>query len=596
MPIRSLLSISSDEFQTRHQEMSLKIDQFRDLESAVVAHSNRAAKKFSKRGQLLPRQRIEHLLDKGSHFLELSTLAGYNMHDDDGKKTIAGGGNIIGIGFISGVRCLITANDSAIKGGSISPMGLKKTLRAQQIALENKLPVVSLVESGGANLLYQAELFVDGGKSFCNMARLSAAGIPQITVVHGSSTAGGAYIPGLSDYVIVVKDQAKIYLAGPPLVKAALGEDADHEELGGAMMHSTITGTAEYLAEDDAHGIHLARQVVAQLGWNDELRQERFTDFKEPLYSVDEILGVVPCDFKTPYDVREVIGRIVDGSEFLEFKALYGPQTVCGHARIHGMKCGIIGNNGPIFSAGANKATHFIQACNQSNTPLIYLHNIAGYMVGKEAEQSGIVKNGARMIQAVSNSAVPQISILIGGSFGAGNYGMCGRAYDPRFIFAWPNARISVMGGEQAAKVMEIVLMNQLKRLFATMSITGDDVAKVANILRSDTEHWPKMIEEYGLPIKPDGLMFFAMNLAPKLQQMGIVVDVQSKKGILAQLADALIGQFDRESTALYATARIWDDGIIDPRDTRQILALCLQTCREATQRTLYPNSYGIPR
>ena len=643
MPIlSSSISTADPDFIEQKKAFELSIDHLRSLEQAVISYSQKSEKKFRKRGQLLPRERLARLLDPNRPFLELSTLAGLGMHDDDGVRNIAGGGNIVGIGYVQGVRCVITISDSAIKGGAISPMGLKKTLRAQEIALENKLPVLSLVESAGANLLYQAELFIEGGKVFCNMARLSAAGIPQITVVHGSSTAGGAYIPGLSDYVVVVKDRAQIYLAGPPLVKAALGEDADAEELGGAMMHATVTGTADYLAEDDGQAIHYARDVLAHLGWNDEHLGHNCSAYRPPRYDVNDLLGIVPLSSKKPYDVREIVARIVDDSDFLEFKQKYGVQTVCGHARICGMKVGIIGNNGPIYPQGATKATHFIQACCQSNTPIVYLHNITGYMVGKDAEQSGIVKHGSKMIQAVSNATVPQISIIVGGSFGAGNYGMCGRAFDPRFIFSWPNAKISVMGGEQAAGVLEIILANQLGRQLKMMGLAPEDLSKIVTLLRHHEEEWPSMIHDFGLSIVPAGLKMVAQGIAANLKKMGIALqedpqsalhndvlssftklgvsldrktkkelasimrdfcnqhDVvfaeQQQKGVLQQLKDTICHQFDSESTALFATARIWDDGIIDPRDTRDVLAECLATCLDASMRTVCPSTFGVAR
>jgi geranyl-CoA carboxylase beta subunit len=535
----SKIDPDSDTFKANRDAQLALVAEFRAAEQRVRDNSARQAEKFAKRGQLLPRDRVARLLDRGSPFLELSTLAGYKMHDDDGKSDAAGGGNISGIGYVSGVRCLIGASDSAIKGGSIPPMGLKKSLRCQEIALRNKLPAITLVESAGANLLYQSEIFVDGGRVFANMARMSAAGIPQVTVVHGSSTAGGAYLPGLSDYVIAVRGQAKVFLAGPPLVKAALGEDADDEELGGADMHATVTGTAEYLAENDAHAIHLAREVMVQIARSPfaRLHSPAPRPHRPPRYDIEELLGVVPADFKKPYDVREVIARLVDDSDFLEFKALYGGQTVCGHAAIEGHACGIIGNNGPINPDGATKAAHFIQACCQSGTPILYLQNTTGYMVGLSAERSGMVKHGSKMIQAVANATVPQITLVIGGSFGAGNYGMCGRSYDPRFVFAWPGSRIAVMGGEQAAKVMEIIT-----------------VAKFA--------------------------------------RMGERPDAEA----MAQMGKSIKDKLDAESTALYATARLWDDGIIDPRDSRHVLGQALAICRESAARELRPNTFGVAR
>jgi geranyl-CoA carboxylase beta subunit len=431
----------------------------------------------------------------------------------------------------------VSANDSAIKGGTVAPMGVKKHLRVQEIAMRNKLPMVQLVESGGANLLYQAEMFVEGGRGFANQARLSAAGVPQITVVHGSSTAGGAYLPGLSDYVILVRGRAKVFLAGPPLLRAATGEIATDEELGGADMHATISGLGEYLAEDDADGIRIAREIMAKLPWNEQLLASPQKSFNEPRYAAEELAGVVPADYRKPYDVREVIARIVDDSDYLYIKTLDGPHTVCGQAEIEGHAIGLIGNNGPIDADGAGKAAQFIQLCCQANMPIVYLQNTTGYMVGREAEQAGIIKHGSKMIQAVANATVPQLTIHIGASFGAGNYGMCGRAYDPRFIFAWPSNRIAVMGGEQAAKVMAIVTEEKLKR--------------------------------EGKPVD---------------------------KAMLGGMEQAIIKRVDAESTALYATARLWDDGLIDPRDTRKVLALCLAICREAALRPLKPITFGVGR
>ncbi|MGH1346868.1 MAG: acyl-CoA carboxylase subunit beta [Nannocystales bacterium] len=534
--LRTKIDAKSETFARNREQMLGLIESFRALEGKVREHSASKAAKFSKRGQLLPRQRVERLLDRGAPFLELSTLAGYKMHDDDGKSGIAGGSNIIGIGFVEGRRCLVSASDSAIKGGAVSPMGLRKTLRAQEVALQNKLPMINLVESAGANLLYQSELFVEGGRVFANMARLSAAGLPQVTVVHGSSTAGGAYIPGLSDYVIVVRGRSKIFLAGPPLVKAALGEDAEEEALGGAEMHTKVAGTAEYLAESDGDAICVARELFSKIRW-DDAGAPAPAPVRPPLYDPQELVGAVPVDYREPYDVREIIARIVDDSDFLDFGPDYGPQTVCGHARIEGHACGIIGNNGPIFAEGAAKAGHFIQACCQSGTPIIYLQNTTGYMVGTQAEQAGIVKHGSKMIQAVANATVPQMTVLVGGAFGAGNYGMCGRAFDPRFIFSWPNARISVMGGSQAAKVMEIIT-----------------VAKFAR---------------QGVEIPPENL---------------------------EKMTGAIRDKLDSESDALFASARIWDDGIIDPRDTRRVLGMSLATCREAGARTVRPNTFGVAR
>ena len=538
MPVlESRIDKSSESHRANRQQMLELIGEFRSLEQKVRDASNAKRDLFRKRGQLLPRERVTLLLDRGAPWLELSTLAGFRMHDDDGRGGIQGGGGIAGIGYVCGIRCIVAASDSAIKGGTSTPMGVKKNLRVQQIALENKLPMVRLVESGGANLLYQGEMFVEGGRGFANQARMSAAGIPQVTVVHGSSTAGGAYLPGLSDYVILVRNKAKVFLAGPPLLRAATGEVASDEELGGADMHATVSGLGEYLAEDDADGIRIAREILGKLPWNEQLPPRPAKSFKEPRHDPDQLAGVVPVDYRKPYDVREVIARVVDDSDFLDFKALYGMHTVCGHAEIEGHAVGLIGNNGPIDADGSAKAAQFIQICCQANIPIVYLQNTTGYMVGREAEQDGIIKHGSKMIQAVANASVPQITLHIGASFGAGNYGMCGRAYDPRFIFAWPNNRIAVMGGEQAAKVMSIVTEEKLKR--------------------------------EGKPVD---------------------------RAKLEAMEKEIVQRIDGESMALYATARLWDDGLIDPRDSRKVLAFCLSICREAEIRPLKPSTFGVGR
>ncbi|MFL6626583.1 MAG: acyl-CoA carboxylase subunit beta [Vitreoscilla sp.] len=532
--IVSRIDVRSAAFAANAARMADKLAEVRKLERQVVDESAARRDKFEQRGQLLPRERVAQLLDRGSGFLELSPLAGLGMHDDDGRKNVQGGGSIVGIGLVAGKRVVVSASDSALKGGTVSPMGLRKALRAQQVALENRLPLIYLVESGGANLMYQSEMFVEGGRSFANQARLSAAGIPQVAVVHGSSTAGGAYLPGLSDYVVLVRGRSSIYLAGPPLVKAAIGEDATDEDLGGAQTHAEITGLGEYLGEDDAHAIAIARELVDKLQWDVAPAAGQAA---APLYPAEELLGVVPADEREPYDVREVIARLVDGSDFLEFKPGFGADTPCGHARVDGHVVGLLGNNGPIQPAGANKAAQFIQLCDQSGTPLVFLQNTTGYMVGSAAERGGAIKHGAKMIQAVANARVPKFTFLIGGSFGAGNYGMCGRGFDPRFIFSWPNARTAVMGGAQAGKVMEIV---------------G----------------------------------------AAKLARSGAPVDADA----LAAMGNQLRDRIDRESHVLFGTARLWDDGIVDPRDTRRVLALVLALAREAARRTLHPNAFGVAR
>jgi geranyl-CoA carboxylase beta subunit len=532
--IQSKIKIKSDPFAKNAQRMRELLDEVQRLENLVVLESESKRARFENRGQLLPRERVARLLDRGSPFLELSRLAGLNMHDDDGKTSVLGGGSIVGIGVVSGKRCLISANDSGVKGGTVAPMGLRKALRAQEIARENKLPVIYLVESGGANLLYQSEIFVEGGRSFANQARMSAAGLPQVSVVHGSSTAGGAYLPGLSDYVILVRKRSSIFLAGPPLVKAAIGEDSTEEELGGAETHASVTGLGEYLCEDDAHAIAVAREVLDKLKWD---VVPPAAGFIEPVHDEQDLLGIVPVDSREPYDVREVIARLVDGSDFLEFKSGYAGETVCGHARVQGHLVGILGNNGPIQPTGSTKAAQFIQLCDQSGTPLVFLQNTTGYMVGSVAERSGAIKHGSKMIQAVANARVPKFTFVLGGSYGAGNYGMCGRGFDPRFIFAWPTARTAVMGGAQAAEVMDIVNRNKIRR----EGFAADEAA-------------------------------------------------------LKAMSDSLRARLDRESEALFGTARLWDDGIIDPRDTRRLLGMCLALAVESQARQLQTNTFGVAR
>lgn len=534
--IQSEIDPHSEDFSSNREAMLSAIASFREVERNCLEKACEAKAKFEKRGQLLPRERLNLLLDPGAPFLELASLAGYKLHDDkDGSQ--AGGGIISGIGYIAGIRCLITASNSAIKGGTISPTGLKKTLRLQQIAMENKLPVVALTESGGANLNYAAEIFIEGARGFANQARMSAMGLPQITVVHGSSTAGGAYQPGLSDYVVVIRGKAKMFLAGPPLLKAATGEIATDEELGGAQMHAEVAGTAEYLAESDADGLRITREIMAMLPWNQQLPVRPQRTYCEPLYPAEELLGVVPSDAKKPYDVREIIARIADGSEFLDFKHNYDNQTICGHLSIAGQPCGVIGNNGPITPQGASKAAQFIQLCEQSNTPLLFLQNTTGFMVGSESEQLGVIKHGSKMIQAVANATVPKLTLIVGGSYGAGNYAMCGRGLDPRFIFGWPNCKTAVMGGAQAGKVLRIVTE--------------------AKHAKDGKEADPKMLD--------------------MLEQ------------VTAQ-------KLDSQSTALFGTASLWDDGLIDPRDTRTLLSFLLDICAEAQVRPLKSNTFGVAR
>lgn len=534
MPVlESKIDTTSTSFKSNEAAMQAQLDKIRSIEALKSAAQEKARPLFDKRGKLLPKERLALLLDKGAPFLELSALSGYLMYDD--KDGSGAGGSIAGIGYVSGKRCMVIVSNSAVKGGTVTPAGLNKSLRLQDIALENKLPIVGLMEGGGANLQHVSDMFVEGARSFANQARLSAAGIPQITVVHGSSTAGGAYQPGLSDYVVMVRGRSKVFLAGPPLLKAATGEVANDEELGGAELHAEVTGTAEYLAEDDADGIRYARDIMARLPWKEPARTDK--SYKEPAYTPDDLIGIVPADAKTPYDVREVIARIVDGSDFLDFKNDYDPQTVCGHAAIAGETIGIIGNNGPITPKGATKAAHFVQLCDQTGVPILFLHNTTGFMVGKDAEAGGVVKHGSKLIQAVTNARVPRISIHIGGSYGAGNYAMCGRGVDPRFVFSWPNVKTAVMGGAQAGMVLKIVGLEKAKR-------------------------------------------------------MGVEADMDQ----LEKLEAATASQMDACSTALYGSARLWDDGIIDPRDTRKLLTYILDICRDADSRHLHPNTFGIAR
>jgi geranyl-CoA carboxylase beta subunit len=529
-------------FVSRSTSMLGLMREVRALEARARERSAAAKPLFDRRGQLLPRERLARLLDPGAPWLELSTLAGYGLDTGDPARSVPGSGVITGLGFVSGVRCLVQLNDAGIDAGAIQHMGREKILRGQRIAAENALPYVQLIESAGANLLrYQVEGFIEGGRIFANLARLSAAGIPVIAVVHGASTAGGAYMPGLSDYVIMVRGRAKAFLAGPPLLKAATGEIANDEELGGAQMHTQVSGLGEYLAEDDAEAILLARNLLRHLGWQGRSDGIAATDHRKgwspPRHSPEELLGVMPADFREPVDMREVLARIVDESDFLEFQPDYGPQTLCAHAAIEGYAAGFISNNGPIDPAGSHKVTHFIQACCQAGIPLVYLQNTTGYMVGKASEQAGMIKHGSKMIQAVANATVASITLHCGASFGAGNYGMCGRGFDPRFIFSWPNANTAVMGAEQAARTMRIV-------------------AEAGAARKGET---------------PDVCALEAMERN-------------------------IVDTFERQSGAIHTSARMLDDGIIDPRDTRKVLALVLATCREAHARKLFPIQFGVAR
>ncbi len=533
--IESTLDTGDETFLSRRAGMLALLERVRLYERRTADKSAASRSRFEQRGQLLPRERVALLLDPGTPFLELSTLAGLGLDHPDLDKSVPGGGVIAGIGWVSGVRCMVSASDSGIDAGALQPMGLDKQLRVQELALENKLPYVQLVESAGANLMtYRVEDFVRGGNLFRNLARLSAAGLPVVTVTHGSSTAGGAYQTGLSDYIVMVRGRSRAFLAGPPLLMAATGEVATEEELGGAEMHTSISGLGDYLAEDDRDAIRIARDILAHIDWP---AAPPARAFEPPQYDAEELLGVMPLDHKRPVDMREVIARIVDGSEFLEFGSNYGPATVCGHAHLHGHPLGIITNNGPIDPAGASKATHFIQACCQSRTPLLYLNNTTGYMVGRAYEEAGMIKHGAKMIQAVTNATVPQITIYCGASFGAGNYGMCGWGFHPRFCFAWPNAKTAVMGGEQAARTMAIVTEAAARR-------------------------------------------------------KGVAPDTAA----IADMERRIVERFDNQMSVFTTSALVLDDGVIDPRDTRAVLAEVLAVCREGDARQPERMQFSVAR
>lgn len=537
--IESQLDTQSDAFKNNLQVMSAAVEEFRGIERRVIEAAQAKAPRYIKKGLIPPRERLNLLLDAGAPFLELSTLCGY-MQDEDADGSGAGGSYIAGIGYINGVRCVVAVDDYLTKGGSIGPMGGKKRNRVLDIAMQNKLPMVNLSQSGGGNLKLIGNNFGESGEMFARQCRLSAAGIPQITVVHGSATAGGAYQPTLSDYLIMVRKQSTMYLAGPPLLKAATGEIATDEELGGAEMHSEVAGTNDYLAENDADGIRIARDVTKKLGWNKNQPLRAEVTYQQPVYAAAELRGIVPEDAKTPFDMREVIARIADGSDFLEFKGDFDNGTLCGHIEIEGQPCGVIGNNSPITAKGAAKGAQFIQLCEQSGTPLLFLANTTGFLVGTEPEQAGIIKHGAKFIQAVTNCSVPKITIIISGSYGAGNYAMAGKGMDPRFIFAWPRSVVSVMGPAQAGSVLRQVAE-----------------AKVA---RSGSE-----------------------------------ITAEVRAGIDAMEKDT-VEAMEARSNALANTARVWDDGMIDPADTRAVVAFALSVCREADERTVNTNTFGIGR
>jgi len=507
------------------------------IHAAATQRPPGAVERHVARGKLLPRERVEGLLDAGSAFLELSPLAGTGLYDDEAP----GAGLITGIGRIRGVTCAILANDATVKGGTYFPMTVKKHLRLQEIAAANALPCVYLVDSGGAFLPLQDSVFPDRdhfGRIFYNQARLSAAGIPQIAVVMGSCTAGGAYVPAMSDETIIVAGQGTIFLGGPPLVKAATGEVVSAEELGGGDVHARISGVVDHLAVDDREALLIAREAVANLNWLPKDHGVRRDPGEAPLREIDDLYGLIPSDVREQYDVREIIARIVDGSRFHEFKALYGETLVTGFAHIHGEAVGIVANNGILFAPSADKGTHFIQLCDQRNIPLVFLQNISGFMVGKDYETGGIAKAGARMVNAVASSTVPKLTVIIGGSFGAGNYAMAGRAFDPRFLWSWPNSRISVMGGEQAASVLATIRRDAIE---------------------ADGEAWTDEQEQ--------------------------------------SFKDPIRSGFERESSPYYATARLWDDGVIDPLTTRDVLGLGLRIALEGrAEKDASRSPYGVFR
>ena len=531
--IKSKINPNSADFAANAAAMQAQVnDLHRALDRVRQGGGSKACERHTSRGKLLPRERVQGLLDPGSPFLELSALAAHNVYGED----VPAAGIITGIGRVSGQECVIVANDATVKGGSYYPLTVKKHLRAQAIAAENNLPCIYLVDSGGANLPRQDEVFPDRdhfGRIFFNQANMSARNIPQIAAVMGSCTAGGAYVPAMADESIIVKEQGTIFLAGPPLVKAATGEVVTAEDLGGGDVHCRTSGVADHLANNDHHALDLARKAVARLNRVKPVNGD-LTEAIEPVCNSSEIYGVVPADSRKPYDVREVIARIVDGSDFDEFKALYGTTLVCGFARIFGYPVGIVANNGILFGESAQKGAHFIELCAQRKIPLVFLQNITGFMVGKQYENNGIAKHGAKMVTAVATANVPKFTVIIGGSFGAGNYGMCGRAYDPRFMFMWPNARISVMGGEQAAGVLAQVTRDKYER---------------------DGQDWSAEDE--------------------------------------AEFKQPIIDNYEHQGHPYYASARLWDDGVIDPADTRMVLGLSISASHN---REIEETRFGLFR
>ncbi len=531
--IRSTLDHNSEAFCRNAADMAMRLQELRDTAQRVRQGGGESARnKHISRGKILPRERIARLLDDASPFLEIGQLVATGLYQEE----VPSGGLICGVGRIAGLECMVIANDATVKGGTYYPLTVKKHLRAQEIAAENHLPCVYLVDSGGANLPNQDEVFADRehfGRIFYNQARMSAAGIPQIAVVMGSCTAGGAYVPAMSDETIIVKGQGTIFLAGPPLVKAATGEVVSAEDLGGAVVHTKISGVADHCAVNDEHALVLARKAVGRLN-RKKIVPGDLKPPENPLYAPQDLYGIVPSELKTPYDVREVIARVVDGSELDEFKANYGTTLVTGFARIFGYPVGIVANNGILFSEAALKGAHFIELCCQRNIPLVFLQNIMGFMVGRKYETGGIAKDGAKMVTAVACANVPKFTVIIGGSFGAGNYGMCGRAYQPRFLWTWPNARISVMGGEQAANVLATIKRDALEARGETWSFEDEAAFKA--------------------PIQH---------------------------------------QFEIQSNPYYATARLWDDGIIDPAETRAVLGLSISASFNAP---IVPTRFGTFR
>jgi len=535
---KSKINNKSDAFSKNKSEFSELIKKMEDIYGRAEKVSERRRQKFIERGQLTPRERLSKILDQDTAFIELFNMISYLVDDDNYDTSISGGSIIAGIGFISGVRCLVFVDDSGINAGALTAKSIDKALGCLNISLRQKLPFIHLVESSGINLMnYTVEFWSNTGGMFYGLARLSAAGIPTIAVLHGLSTAGGAYQPGMSDYVIGVKKNGMAALAGPALLKAATGEIALNEELGGSEMHARVTGLVEYLADDDEHALRIVRDLIDKIDWNTKILKREPILYEEPIYDTKELSGIVSVDYKVPYDVRELIARIVDGSDFIDFKAEYGVSTVCVQTKINGYSCGIIGNNGPIDPNGATKSAQFIQLCDQSDIPLIFLSNTTGFMVGKQTEQLGMIKHGSKLIQAVSNVKVPKITLNVGASFGAGNYAMCGKAYEPDFIFSWPNAKIGVMGGEQAAKTMEQVMISSAER-------------------------------------------------------KGTNIDETKLKSQLTEITE----KYNSQSDAFVTSGRGLDYGLINPIDTRKILGFLLETFWESKHRATKPNSFGIAR